>query len=108
MTAKHTPGDRHIIPASSPACGDGGHDWLVQAVNDDDPEGVIVAECRTEGDAVLDAAAPKLLAACRVAHKRMSDSLAIRIKVTGITTGALADEVKQLAEAIASAEGGAL
>lgn len=56
---KHTPGKRYVIPATSDRVA--GHGYLVQA--DDGEDGVIVAECDREADAVLDSAAPDLLAA---------------------------------------------
>lgn len=56
----------------------------------------IVRACNVHAD---------LLAACEVALKRMKDSLAIRVKLTGITTGAMAEEVAQLEAAVRKARG---
>lgn len=47
----------------------------------------------------------KMLAALKAAERAMAKAVAIRVQLTGITTGANADILKQIQEAIAEAEG---
>jgi len=98
--AKHTPGEWIAVGAEVRA--------VTRRVADCDNHTPYVRDAEGEANAREIArrwnAHPLLVAACRVALKRMADSLAIRVKLTGISTGAIADEVDQLRAALSLAE----
>jgi hypothetical protein len=85
--------------------------WCVDP-DEPEPEPQVVACIESEEQAAevlkllqdrarLRAANEEMLAALVVVETRMLQALTIRIKLTGITTGAIADELKQIQAAIA-------
>lgn len=100
----------------------GNDDWL--AIGPPDPHASLIADMIQDANAAISGGAyftdqqiaianelvkrwnchAKLLAACKAAEKAMAKAVAIRVNLTGITTGANADILKQIQEAIAEAE----
>lgn len=112
MSEQHTPGpwvteslmgDRlHDICLGYEVPGAGNPIVLATVFFDEDNSGRIDA-AQADANARLIAAAPDMLAALIVAETAMLNAYTIRVKLTGITTGALADHLKQIQAAIAKA-----
>lgn len=102
-TVGHTPGPWVATGGYTPTVKAGEVLIAVPGSRADELGGRSLAELTA--NARLIASAPDLLAACWVALKRMQGSLAIRVKLTGITTGAMADEVKLIEAVLTKATG---
>ncbi len=64
------------------------------------------AKCVNACAGINPEAVPDLLAVCKLVLPQMEIALAARIKLTGVTTGGLANKVAALKSAINKAEGG--
>jgi hypothetical protein len=102
LSSKHTPGPWEIRSGN-------GLSFLIWPQGRPTAIAVVPGKAGTsaEANARLLAAAPDLLAACKVALARHKQALGIRVKLTGIAGGKLAEEIAQMEAAVAHAEGGA-